>query len=159
MTREKLRAIAYYVRNPPSRLLSRSKSPKFALCPGYQMFLKGKLDATQSGAMKESIIPQPPAKYGINLTRKVFDAKLNPPTKSPLTHRFPNRLRCSWTDSWIKSDKVSPVLALGKSWPKRIAKKVKLHRRVFLCSVAVRAIDDLRLLLVQLQFTISEALC
>jgi hypothetical protein len=115
------------------------------------MLLKRKLDAAQSGAMKEPIIPQPPAKYGVYFTRKVFDVKVNPPTKSPLTHRFPNRLRCSRTDSWMKSDKVFPILALGKSWPKRIAKKVKLHRWVFLCSVAVRAINDLRLLLVQLQ--------
>jgi hypothetical protein len=46
LAREQPRAIAYYIRNPPSCLLSRGKPLEFALGPGCQVILKRKLDAT-----------------------------------------------------------------------------------------------------------------
>jgi len=90
--------------------------------------------------------------------RYLFQLQVVPKMQTPAADTLPHSLGGLLADRRQKADKPYPIPVSRRSWPKRIAEKVKRPLGIATGTICVPAVDDLGLLRIELKPTFRKPL-
>src|SRR5713226_7186806 len=113
-------------------------------------------DGGQGRLVETTEVLNPAAKDGIPHARQVIDGLVAPQMDSPAPHFLPHLLRCLVAHRWSEVDEKLPPTILRPARAKRIPQEIELLVGVPSPAVIVLAVDDFRLLRMDLKPTELE---
>jgi hypothetical protein len=108
----------------------------------------------QRGPIESTVVIHPALKHRIDLAGDIHQFDGMPTVQPPMPDRLPNRFGSLRTNRRQKPDEEGSSPSLCAPGPKPIAQEVKLAHGIMCPSVAGTAVDDLRLLRMQLKMAL-----
>jgi hypothetical protein len=135
-----------------------SQSFVFLLGPSRQMGVETAEGRVQRRSIVATIVIEPPSEHRIEHLREIVERLVTAPMHSPAPHRVAHLLGCLRTDSRGKVGEVTSKAILRLARAKGKPEKVKVLLRIRSSPHTILAVDDLGLLRMYLQPTVSQAL-